>query len=173
MPKAAKPTFAAKQVCAALGVSHGTLNSWAHAGYFRQFDAGPTTPGKARKFSFDDLLILLIRSQVADFDPSAKAWSWSKLCVEYMKSSSPSQINFLFYADGRVEIRLDDQEVGTGKVTLRLTIYPQTLEAELRQRLAAADDLKVSAMSRPRSAAKRAPNRAPTVGTHKTVRQEP
>src|SRR5437762_3383898 len=117
MPKAAMPTFAAKQVCAALRVSHGTLNSWAHAGYFRQFDAAVTTPGKARKFSFEDLLRLFIQTQFLDRDISARtAWSLSELCVDYIERFSPTQIKIVSYTDGREEILLDNQEPGPGAI---------------------------------------------------------
>jgi len=147
------PTFAAKQVCAALGVSHGTLNSWAHAGYFRQFDAAVTRPGRARKFSFHDLLRLLLQTYFLDFDISPrKAWTWSQTCADYMKELCPTQIKILSYSDSREEILLDDQEPGPGAIVLSLTIYPKTIDAELRRRLAATDDTKMAAMSRHRSA---------------------
>lgn len=53
-----QPTYTASQVCKALGIPHGTLNSWAHAGYFESFDAAETTAGKARDFTFNDAIRL-------------------------------------------------------------------------------------------------------------------
>jgi hypothetical protein len=161
MPKAPIPTFAAKQVCAALGVPHGTLNSWAHMGFFREFDAATTTPGKARKFSLDDLFLLSIRTHLLDFGISGgRAKSWAQHCADHVKKGPPpAKLRMLLYAN-REEILLDDQEPGPG-LMLELTIYPQMILAALKRRLAAADDPKVAAMSRRRSARERAPKRAP------------
>jgi hypothetical protein len=170
MPKRTLPTFAAKQVCAALGVPHGTLNSWAHAGYFREFDSAFTTPGKARKFSLDDLFYLSIMTHFLDFGISARtAKSWSKTCAHHMKILSPMQIKMLLYADGRDEVLLDNQEPQPEAI-FELTIYPQTIFAELKRRLAAADDPNVAAMSRRRSAGERAPKRAPNPVASQTGR---
>lgn len=165
MRKATLGTLAAKQVCATLGVSHGTLNSWAHAGFFRQFDAAVTTPGKARRFSFNDLLRLRIQSHFLDFAISPrKAWPLALQCVDYINKFSPTEINVFFYTDAKEEILLDNEDQAPGEIALRLTIYPKTMVAELRRRLAASDDPRVAAMSRHRSAAVRAPKGAPKPG---------
>jgi DNA-binding transcriptional MerR regulator len=163
-------TFAAKQVCAALGVPHGTLNSWAHAGYFHEFDAAITIPGKARKFSLDDLFYLSIMIRLIDLGFSVKtARSLSKRCLSYMENS-PTKIRMLVYDDDREEILLNDQEVGPG-ATIEVSIFPQAIVAELKRRLAAADDPKVAAMSRRRFAGERAPNRAARTGASEAGRR--
>lgn len=52
------PTFTPKQVCAALEIPHGTLNSWAHVGILEGYDAEFTRKGKARHYSVRDLIRL-------------------------------------------------------------------------------------------------------------------
>jgi DNA-binding transcriptional MerR regulator len=153
------PTFAAKQVCAALGVPHGTLNSWAHAGFFREFDAATTTPGKARRFSLNDLVRLSIMSRLLDVGfPTRKAKSLSQLCLHHIETISPTKIRMLTYPDNREEILLDDHKSGPEPI-LELIIYPRMVVAELKRRLAEADDPKVVAMSRQRAAGERAPRK--------------
>jgi hypothetical protein len=147
------PTFIAKQVCAALDVSHGTLNSWAHAGFFREFDAATTTPGKARKFSFNDLFRLLLSVYCSDFG-FAPATS-RKLSNLALDNSDYLRIRIVQYADNSEDILLDDQQYKDNP-TLELSIFPDAIRDELSRRLAASDDPKVAATVRKRRPKRRA-----------------
>jgi hypothetical protein len=124
--------FTAKEVCAALNVPRGTLNSWAHAGYFKQFDTPATNQGKARIFTWNDLLRLAIFKLLTDNDISAKSailWAW--VAVEYMKTES--QYRVAWYPD-RMALVSGNRKAGPDAL-LELTIFPHAIAAHLRQRL--------------------------------------
>jgi DNA-binding transcriptional MerR regulator len=133
------PTFSAKQVCAALDVPHGTLNSWAHFGYFKGFDASETTPGKARKFTLRDLVKLATIKTLLDFGlTSDRARGVASIAVRGMDARSPQKIRVLLYADNNEAVLLDEQESAAGAM-LELSVYPQAIIDELKARLSAAE----------------------------------
>jgi MerR HTH family regulatory protein len=133
-----KPTFTPKAVCQALGIPSGTLNSWAFHGWFKGLDAEKTTPGKARRFTLDDLLRLAILKHLVDFGITAeRARPWALLCVRYMDEAKFSEMSILANRDGVDEIRLDDDlmsEPPRPGVLLRLKIYPAEIVAGLKER---------------------------------------
>jgi len=59
-----EPTFTAKQACIALDVPRGTLNWWAHQGLMRDLRSLSTTPGKARRFTLTDVVVLGIMKRL-------------------------------------------------------------------------------------------------------------
>jgi hypothetical protein len=133
------PTFAARDVCHAIDVPHGTLNSWAHYGLFKDLDAAKTTPGKARRFTLADLYRLAILKQLIDFGISAeRARQWSTLCVKYMDLAGPSlsEMHVLIYRETEM-VHLGDLMDGPPPpgALLRLTIYPAEIVKTLKERL--------------------------------------
>lgn len=133
------PTFAAKDVCRALNVPHGTLNSWAFHGFFKGLDAEKTTPGKARRFTLADLFRLGILNYLMSFGISAeRARVWAMQCVSYMDHAPLSEMTISVYRD-HDEIRLDgelmSEPVAPG-ILLRLTIFPAEIVRTLKERLA-------------------------------------
>jgi hypothetical protein len=92
-----EPTFTAKQVCAALSVSHGTLNAWAHAGWFVHLDAAQTIPGKARRFTVSDVFTLAIFKTLLNLGVSGKESAfWAQLS---MSEREEIQMTALLIAD--------------------------------------------------------------------------
>jgi hypothetical protein len=133
-----QPTFAAKDVCQALGVPHGTLNSWAFHGWFIGLDAEKTTPGKARRFTLADLFRLAILKYLVEFGVSAnRARDWAHQCVGYMDRSPVSEMHVLIYPNDDWMIHLGDlmrEPIASGAL-LRLTIYPVEIVKTLKERL--------------------------------------
>jgi DNA-binding transcriptional MerR regulator len=160
-------TFTAKQVCAALGIPRGTLNAWAHAGYFFGFDAEFTRPGKSRRYSPDDLSRLAIIKYLVDFGVSMhQARIWADISVHYMNSETPTKIRAVLSSGSLQLILLDDQpfESALGdaadrasernETLLELVIYPRAIVVEVKRRL--------SVLSKPASAVRTcAPDCAP------------
>lgn len=68
-----KQTFTAKEVCAALAVPRGTLNSWAYHGVFKELDAPSVTAGKSRSFTRRDVHTLAIFKSLIGLGFSAKS----------------------------------------------------------------------------------------------------
>jgi DNA-binding transcriptional MerR regulator len=131
------PTFAARDVCRAIDVPHGTLNSWAHHGLFKGLDAAKTTAGRARRFTLSDLYRLAILKQLIDFGISAEnARQWSTLCVQYMDQAPVSEMHVLIYRDGpMVHLgELMNEPIPPGTL-LQLTIYPFEIVKTLKERL--------------------------------------
>lgn len=59
-------TFTASEIVQALGIPHGTLNSWHHQGLLRNLDAARTIPGRARKYTRADSLALALIKIASD-----------------------------------------------------------------------------------------------------------
>jgi len=136
--KRKEPTFTARDVCRALDVPHGTLNSWAFHGWFVGLDAEKTTPGKARRFTLSDLFRLAILKYLVEFGINAyRARDWAKHCVKYMDRAPVSEMHILVYRDDHYTIHLGDlmrKPVSSGAL-LRLTIYPAEIVHALKERL--------------------------------------
>jgi hypothetical protein len=133
-----EPTFTAKDVCQALNVPHGTLNSWAFHGWFVGLDAEKTTPGKARRFSLRDLFQLAIMKQLVDIGLLAeKARNWADICVRHMDQWYFTEFHALRYPDDdEWVIHLDDfREPPRSGASVRLTVYPVEIVNAVKQRL--------------------------------------
>jgi hypothetical protein len=142
MRRQRSPTFVAKDVCHALDIPHGTLNSWAFHGLFRDLDAATTKPGRPRKFTLADLFRLAIAKSLLDFGISGEnARSWSTLCVSYMDQAKITEMWILIYRDF-VQVHivgdLEGLELPPPGALLRLTIYPLEIVKELQERLGVA-----------------------------------
>ena len=140
-PKKRRPTtFTAKAVCAALDVPRGTLGSWAYHGHFKDLDAAKTKPGKARKFTVDDLIRLAILKMLLDFGISGEsARSWSTLCVNYMNQAKVTEMNVLVYRNGEMQVHLVghlEMDPPPPNPRMRLQIFPQQIFNELKERFA-------------------------------------
>jgi DNA-binding transcriptional MerR regulator len=127
-----KFTFSGKDVCQALGVPSGTLNSWAYHGWFKGLDAEKTTPGKARQFTLEDLVRLAVTKHLVDFGVAAeRARPLAALCVQYFDASPMPEFSLSF--DGKSE------EIGLGedtsKALVKLTVYPMEIIRTLKERL--------------------------------------
>jgi hypothetical protein len=132
-----EPTFAAQEVCRALGIPHGTLNSWAFHGWFEGLDAEKTTPGKARRFTLADLFRLAILKRLVELGITAeKARPWALQCVDYMEKEPISEMNVMIYDDGEIYHIAGPAPAGA---LLRLTIYPTEIVRTLKERLGVAD----------------------------------
>jgi hypothetical protein len=132
-----KPTFAASDVCQALDVPHGTLNSWAYHGWFEGLDAEKTTPGKARRFTLADLFRLAIIKYLVEFGITAeRARPWALQCVKYMDQVPVSEMHVLIYRDNQMfhlgELMREPPPPGA---LLRLTIFPAEIVKTLKERL--------------------------------------
>lgn len=108
-------TFSAKQVCAVLGVPSGTFFSWAHHGLFARLDAAVTTQGKARRFTFKDLIRLAISKQLLDFGvATTKAREWAHGCIMAIELSEktgtppPDEMNVFLIPEGDEKVHLGD-----------------------------------------------------------------
>jgi hypothetical protein len=143
-PKRRPPTFTAKMVCIALDVPRGTLGSWAYHGHFKDLDAAKTRPGKARKFTVDDLIRLAILKLLLDFGISGEsARSWSTLCVNYMNQAKVTEMNVLVYRNGEMQVHLVghlEMDPPPPGELMRLTLYPVEIMNTLKERLAVNDD---------------------------------
>jgi hypothetical protein len=132
------PTYTAKDVIRGLDIPHGTLNSWAFKGLFQGLDAEKTTPGKARKFTLDDLYRLSIMKWMMDFGISSeRAHSWAIDCVKYMNEAPISKMIVLAYEDGWA-IRLDDgsfPHFEVPGVLMTLTVHPAEFVRTVKERL--------------------------------------
>ena len=132
-----KPTFAPKAVCQALAIPSGTLNSWGFHGWFKGLDAEKTTPGKARRFTLDDLFRLAITQYLVGFGIGLeKARPLAHQCVEYMDQAPVSEMHTLIYRNYEM-IHLGDlmDDPPPPCALLRLTIYPFEIVKTLRERL--------------------------------------
>ena len=139
------PTFTAGPVCTALGIAHGTLNSWAHSGFFERLDAATTTKGKARRFTLRDLAWLSVWTLALDLGiGTARARFYADATVAFMsratRQEAAHRVRFAIGGPSD-EILLDDAEPSS-QPTAEFTIYPFALMEKARDRL-------------------RAPNRAP------------
>lgn len=148
--------FTAKDVCAAVQVPHGTLNSWAYKGLFRHLSAAQTTPGKARRFTFRDILVLAIMKQLLDFGFGANfAVAWSAECVtalDYQKSET-----HLWFGPDGTTVRYDDRAPAPSPY-VHLQIFPEHIAIEVRRRLglsSAESDLTATSPSKSRAPRKR------------------
>jgi hypothetical protein len=65
--------YLASRVAGVLGVSHATLNNWAHAGYLNMLDVAETTPGVARHFTSFDVFRLMLMKELIDRGRSPEA----------------------------------------------------------------------------------------------------
>jgi MerR HTH family regulatory protein len=144
------PTFTPKQVCAALEIPHGTLNSWAHSGVLLGFDAELTEPGKARRYSFADLTRLsLMKYFILLGMPVGKSRALSTVCYRYIIESRPvevRQIQLLMSVDGNFSWTLLNDDtiekrfpVGSSvpPIPMELIIYPSEILAEVMRRMEA------------------------------------
>ena len=137
-----KPTtFTPKAVCQALDITSGTLNSWAFHGWFKGLDSEKTKPGKARKFTLNDLVSLAVLKQLVEFGINAeRARPLAQLCINYMEEAPISEFSILFDANGDYkEIRLDEDmmsEPTAFKPVVKLTVYPAEIVRSLKERLA-------------------------------------
>jgi DNA-binding transcriptional MerR regulator len=130
-----KFTFSGQEVCQALGVPSGTLNSWAYHGWFKGFDAEKTKPGKARQFTVEDLVRLAVLKHLVDFGIAMeRARPLAALCVKYFDQSPMSEFSLSF--DGT------NDEIGLGedasKALVKLTVYPMQIICALKERLGVA-----------------------------------
>jgi hypothetical protein len=125
-------TFSGQDVCQALGVTSGTLNSWAYHGWFKGFDAEKTVPGRARQFTVEDLMRLAVLKHLVDFGIAMeRARPLAALCVQYFDQSPMAEFSLSF--DGT------NEEIGFGgdasKALVRLTVYPTQIIRSLKERL--------------------------------------
>jgi DNA-binding transcriptional MerR regulator len=141
MPRVEKPTFAAQDVCKALAIPRGTLNSWAFHGWFEGFDAERTKPGQARKFTFDDLTRLAILKRLVDFGISAEqAKSLATVCVVLFEDLSIiSEFSVSFGAEGaQAEMWANGimiSEPSGKEPVVKITVYPKAIIDVLKERL--------------------------------------
>lgn len=127
-----KFTFSGQDVCRALGVPSGTLNSWAYHGWFKGFDAEKTVSGKARQFTIEDLMRLAVLKHLVDFGVAMeRARPLAALCVQYFDAAPMSEFSLSF--DGT------NEEIGLGgdmsKALVKLTVYPMEIIRTLKERL--------------------------------------
>ena len=134
-------TFTAKAVCAAVGLSHGTLNSWAHSGLFKKFTSAATTPGKARQFTHEDIVRLAVIKRLTVFGiaPSRAAQLASDL-VYFAAAYGPlmTEFNYRVHDHGEESALPNDGLVSPPQRTdalLKLTIYTEPLFADLLDKL--------------------------------------
>jgi hypothetical protein len=141
MPRAEKPTFVAQDVCRALAVPRGTLNSWAYHGWFEGFDAERTKPGQARQFTLDDLIRLSILKRLVDSGIRAdQAKSLATVCVVLFEDLSLiSEFSVSFGAEGgRMEMWANGNMISepSGKEpVVKITVYPKAIIDVLKERL--------------------------------------
>jgi DNA-binding transcriptional MerR regulator len=136
-----KPTFTPNAVCQALGITSGTLNSWAYHGWFKGLDAERTTPGRARRFTLEDLIRLAVLKHLVEFGINMeRARPLAALCVRYMDEAPIFEFNISFNGNHE-EIRLDEDmmsEPASAGALVKLTVYPGEIVKTLKQRLGVA-----------------------------------
>jgi hypothetical protein len=146
----APSTFTPKQICAALEIPHGTLNSWAHSGFFRGFDSESTEPGKARRYSLGDLTRLSLMKYFIHLGiPVGRARAIATVCYHTITDLSPLKITkfkFLMSMDGSFHMPLLNNEtietrlpVGTPAppIPMEVVVYPSVILAEVLRRIEA------------------------------------
>lgn len=153
-------TFTPRQVCIALNVPHGTLNSWAHAGLFKGLDAEKTVPGKARKFTLRDLRYLAVMAELLYIGMSAeRARYYAAYCVRNWPESLRIEAHPSAFVDTEMLLvgneEPDDPEATP---TLELKINPKPISDLMDERLAHAAEQGEHAVS---ARIGRAPIRAP------------
>jgi hypothetical protein len=129
-------TFTAKQVCSAVPIPQGTLNSWAHAGLLRDLSGAETTAGRARRFTLDDVFFLAILRQLLDFGVSSRyAKPWSEECVYQMRrhGKDATEMSVRIYQD-EMQISLNNIAARPNEF-IRLVIYPWRIVDGLEARL--------------------------------------
>jgi MerR HTH family regulatory protein len=127
-----KFTYSGQDVCRALGVTSGTLNSWAFHGWFKGLKAEKTVPGKARQFPIEDLFRLAVLKHLVDFGIAMeRARPLALLCVQYFDQQPMTEFSLSF--DGT------NEEIGLGgdasKALVKLTVYPMQIIRTLKERL--------------------------------------
>jgi hypothetical protein len=142
------PTFTAGDVCRALDVPRGTLNSWAHHGWFEGFDSQETTPRKARQFTLPDLIRLaIIRTLTGQGIDSHLAWPLMDQTIRLISrpgGEAITEVSLLVFEDGSTEFRTDEALMATQPQVapiMRLTIYPRAIVNALKRRLDAGEAL--------------------------------
>jgi hypothetical protein len=156
-----EPTFTAKAVCAAIGVPHGTLNSWAHAGVLRRFRASTTTPGKARRFPLRDLIMLAAIKRFSDLGIAPeRAAGWARVMIRLMDRLGPqmTELNVRVYEDQDSVLPNDglmaqEAQPKAGEL-VKVTIYPHAIVKDLKAKLATL----TAGESAPAAAAETAPS---------------
>jgi DNA-binding transcriptional MerR regulator len=148
------PTFTAVQICTALEISRGMLNNWLNDGYFKQFVDPNARPGRARKFSIDDLYRLAIFRLLLDHGvPVRQAEGWANLTVHHMNGPSQSRPTRVRIVRGVDVLLFDDMTPPQGhEPAAEIVIHLHALTNQLRQRLGLEPHL---------TAALGAPQRAP------------
>lgn len=125
-------TFSGMDVCQALDVPSGTLNSWAYHGWFKGFDAEKTVKGKARQFTVEDLMRLAVLKHLVDFGIAMeRARPLAALCIQQFDRMPTPEFSISF--DGT------NQVIGIGgdasKALVRLTVYPMQIIRTLKEKL--------------------------------------
>jgi hypothetical protein len=127
-----KFTFSGQDVCQALGVTSGTLNSWAYHGWFKGLDAEKTVKGRARQFTVEDLVRLAVLKHLVDFGIAMeRARPLAALCVAQFDRMPTPEFSVSF--DGANEV------IGVGgdtsKALVKLSVYPIEIIRTLKERL--------------------------------------
>lgn len=98
-------TFKPKVVCQVTGVPHGTLNAWDSRGYLDGIGKS-FRPGKAREYSFADLIVLhIMRTLTSTLKVSAdQAATLARVCLkpcgEMLADRTDSAAKYLFITFG-------------------------------------------------------------------------
>ena len=128
-------TYSAKRVATALMIPHGTLNSWAHEGYFSALDGVETVPGKARAFTLLDvmrisLMVYLIRrgespalAAEAMNDSNVKSWMSYLLNFDFLDDKGAYLVTLQpIYETGRRQFTVyNDSKLLLEDLTSRLS----------------------------------------------------
>jgi hypothetical protein len=128
-------------VCKALGLSHNGLNAWARQGILKNWPAEKTVPGKARRFTVEDVTFLAIFKTITDFGvPLALSKSWADECCTFWNSLAPQMTEYTqLIRNGYIWVRrLNDDimlEAAPPGAHIRFTIFVKQIIDDTKRKL--------------------------------------